>query len=189
MAVVRIPKTGETLRDTKAITDYLAGCGIEYERWTAEYPVPADAPADEILRAYAREIEELKARGGYVTADVIDVNPDTPGLGAMLAKFNREHWHDENEVRFIVAGHGLFHIHAKNGTVVAIEVEPGDLLSVPRGTWHWFDLCSDRLIRAIRLFQDMSGWTPYYTESRVEKDFQPVCFGGEYLPVSADGVS
>ena len=189
MAVVRIPKTAETLRDTKAITDYLAGCGIEYERWTAEYPVPADAPADEILRAYAKEIEELKARGGYVTADVIDVNPETPGLDAMLSKFNREHWHDENEVRFIVAGHGLFHIHAKNGTVVAIEVEPGDLLSVPGGTWHWFDLCSDRRIRAIRLFQDMSGWTPYYTESRMEKDFQPVCFGGEYLPVSADGVS
>ena len=189
MAVVRIPETAETLKDTKAITDYLAGCGIAYERWTAEHPVPSDAPADEILRAYAKEIEELKTRGGYLAADVIDVNPETPGLDVMLAKFNREHWHDEDEVRFIVAGHGLFHIHPKDGTVVAIEVEPGDLMTVPRGTWHWFDLCSDRRIRAIRLFQDVSGWTPRYTETRVEENFQPVCFGGEYLPVSAGGLS
>lgn len=183
MAVVRIPETGETLIDNKAISDYLAGRGIEYARWTADHPVSVDAPAEEILRAYAKEIEQLKEKGGYVTADVIDVNPETPGLDAMLAKFNREHWHSEDEVRFIVAGHGLFHIHPKDGPVIAIEVEAGDLMTVPRETRHWFDLCSDRRIRAIRLFQDMSGWTPYYTESQAEKDFAPVCFGGEYLPV------
>jgi len=189
MAVVRIPETGETLTDNEAIADYLAGCGIEYARWTAEHPVPADAPADEILSAYAKEIEMLKAKGGYVTADMIDVNPETPGLDTMLAKFNREHWHSEDEVRFIVAGHGLFHIHPKNGPVIAIEVEAGDLMSVPRETWHWFDLCSDRRIRAIRLFQDMSGWTPFYTESDTEKKFAPVCFGGAYLPVGAGTIS
>jgi 1,2-dihydroxy-3-keto-5-methylthiopentene dioxygenase len=94
----------------------------------------------------------------------------------MLAKFNREHWHDEDEVRFIIAGHGLFHIHATNGAVLAIEVEAGDLIRVPRGTLHWFNLCSDRRIRAIRLFQDTAGWTPHYTESRVDENFLPACF-------------
>jgi len=29
----------------------------------------------------------------------------------MLAKFNIEHTHDEDEVRYIIAGRGLFHIH------------------------------------------------------------------------------
>jgi 1,2-dihydroxy-3-keto-5-methylthiopentene dioxygenase len=95
----------------------------------------------------------------------------------MLAKFNREHWHDEDEVRFIIAGHGLFHIHPQNKPVVAIEVEAGDLIRVPRGTWHWFDLCADRRIRAIRLFQDMAGWTPNYTDSGTDQSFLPVCFG------------
>jgi 1,2-dihydroxy-3-keto-5-methylthiopentene dioxygenase len=60
---------------------------------------------------------------------------------------------------------------------VAILVEAGDLIRVPRGTLHWFDLCSDRQIRAIRLFQDMAGWTPHYSESGMAKNFQPVCFG------------
>ena len=56
----------------------------------------------------------------------------------------------------------------------AIEVEAGDLIRVPKGTHHWFDLCVDRRIRAIRLFQDMSGWTPHYTQSGADSKFQPV---------------
>ena len=63
-------------------------------------------PPRRCSRAYAREIDALKARGGYVTADVIDVKPDTPNLDMMLAKFSREHWHDEDEVRFIIEGRG-----------------------------------------------------------------------------------
>jgi len=55
---------------------------------------------------------------------------------------------------------------------------------VPRGTWHWFDLCADRDIRAIRLFQDKSGWTPHYTQSGVDQGYQPVCFGPTYVPLS-----
>ena len=182
MAIVTIPDENRTLRDRSSVADYLAGIGIDYERWDSSRSVAANAPAEEVLAAYSDEIDKLKAQGGYVTADVIDVNPQTPGLEAMLAKFNREHWHDEDEVRFIIHGRGIFHIHPREGAVVAIEVEAGDLIRVPRGTWHWFNLCDDRQIRAIRLFQDPAGWTPLYTESGVDGDYQPVCFGASYLP-------
>lgn len=182
MALVQIFDQDRTLTDKQEIAAYLATCGIDYEQWQPSHPVADDAPAEAILSAYAKEIEQLKARGGYVTADVIDVKPETSGLDEMLAKFNREHWHDEDEVRFIVAGHGLFHIHPENAPIVSIEVEAGDLIRVPRGTRHWFNLCADRRIRAIRLFQDMAGWTPHYTDSGVEQNFLPVCFGVTYLP-------
>lgn len=176
MALVTILDEDKTITDRAAIAAFLRRNGIDYEHWTAAHSVAQDAPAEEILEAYAKEIEELKARGGYVTADVIDVRPETPGLEAMLAKFSSEHWHDEDEVRFIIAGHGLFHIHTRDGQVIAIQVEAGDLIRVPRGTWHWFNLCADRRIRAIRLFQDTAGWTPLYTESGVDQRFLPVCF-------------
>ena len=185
MAVVTVLNEDKTFTEAEEITATLAGHGIDYERWTPSHPVSDNAPAEEILRAYSREIEELKLRGGYVTADVIDVTPATQGLEEMLAKFNREHWHDEDEVRFIIAGHGLFHIHAPSGAVLAIEVEAGDLIRVPKGTLHWFNLCSDRRIRAIRLFQDMGGWTPHYTESHVDENFLPVCFGLSHLSTTA----
>lgn len=184
MALVTIVDEQRTLRTPEEITSGLAQHGIDYERWQPAHPVPDDAPAEEVLRAYANEIEQLKARGGYVTADVIDVGPTTPGLEDMLAKFNREHWHDEDEVRFIIAGRGLFHIHTKTGNVLSIEVSAGDLIRVPRGTLHWFNLCADRRIRAIRLFQDTAGWTPHYTESHVDEGFMPLCFGVTHIPKS-----
>lgn len=177
MAILSIPDEKRRLTDPSEIAGHLKTAGIEYERWdTGELRVAQDASQEEILAAYADEIEELKVSGGYVTADVIDVDPDTPGLEAMLAKFNKEHWHDEDEVRYIVKGHGLFHIAPENGDVMAIEMEAGDLIRVPRGTHHWFDLCADRTVRAIRLFQDPSGWTPHYTDSRNEEGYVPLCF-------------
>jgi len=184
MAIVRIPDENRTLREMKDVQSYLASIQINYERWGTNRPVAPDAPAEEILAAYATQIQALKERGGYVTADVIDVTPATPNLDTMLAKFNREHWHDEDEVRFIIRGRGLFHIHRSPGPLTAVEVEAGDLLCVPRGTRHWFDLCGDRTIRAIRLFQDASGWTPHYTDSGVDRNYEPVCLGTSYLPSS-----
>ena len=181
MAAIKIPADNVTITDTSAVTAFLAARGIDYQRWTPKHSIDADAPAEAVLSAYAEEIDGLKAQGGYRTADVIDVKPGTPNLDAMLAKFNREHWHDEDEVRFIIEGRGLFHIHPTGEAVFAIEVEAGDLIRVPRGTHHWFDLCGDRRIRAIRLFQDVSGWTPHYTDTGVDKGFEPVCFGPSYL--------
>jgi 1,2-dihydroxy-3-keto-5-methylthiopentene dioxygenase len=184
MAVVRFPDEGRVVTDETAVRQTLARVGIDYERWQPAHPVPDGAPAEEVLAAYAAEIDRLKESGGYVTADVIDVSAQTPNLDAMLARFRKEHWHDEDEVRFIVEGRGLFHVHPADGPVFAIEVEAGDLIRVPRGTHHWFDLCADRRIRAIRLFQDSSGWTPHYTNSGVDQEFQPVCFGPIYLPAA-----
>ena len=180
MALVKIPSEGRTLESEDAVRAHLAGCGIDYVR-VADAVVSSDVPADALLARLAPLIDDLKAKGGYVTADVIDVSPATPGLDVMLARFNTEHWHDEDEVRLIVEGRGLFHVHPAGQPVFAIEVEAGDLIRVPRGTHHWFDLCGDRRIRAIRLFQDPSGWTPHYTQSGTDRDFQPVCFGPAYI--------
>jgi 1,2-dihydroxy-3-keto-5-methylthiopentene dioxygenase len=181
MAVLRIPEENRRIQGQGPVAEYLGSIGIDYAIWEPSRPVSENAPQDEILEAYAVEVEKLKAGGGYVTADVISVNPQTPNLDAMLAKFSREHWHDEDEVRFIIQGRGLFHINPKTSPVVAIEVEAGDLIRVPRGTLHWFDLCSDKQIRAIRLFQDPSGWTPQYTDSGVNDKFEAVCFGRAHV--------
>lgn len=187
MATVTIPDKNEVISGFDQVRDCLAAIGIQYEQWKADIETGMDAPPDQILEAYSSEIERLKKDGGYVTADVIDVRPDTPGLEAMLAKFNREHWHDEDEVRFIIQGRGLFHVRPPMGPVLAIEVQEGDLIRVPRGTWHWFNLCSDRRVRAIRLFQDPAGWAPLYTDSQADTRYEPVCLGTSYIPRSQTG--
>ncbi len=177
MATIRIPEQRRTIDNAEDISAFIAPFGMTYQRWPLEDRVDPDASADEILAAYAPEIDELKRSGGYVTADVIDVKPDTPGLDAMLNRFNKEHRHSEDEVRFIVKGAGLFHIHPDNGPVFSITVQAGDLITVPCGMRHWFDLCAERRIRAIRLFQDISGWTPEYVADGAHVDFAPLCWG------------
>ena len=161
MALVKIPAEGRTVEGESNVREYLSGAGIDYQV-VPVIPLSSSAPASEVLEGYAEALEELKARGGYTTADVIDVKAETPGLDAMLARFNSEHWHDEDEVRLILEGRGLFHIHPESGP--------------------WFDLCGERRIRAIRLFQNPAGWTPHYTGSGVDAGFQPVCFGPAYFP-------
>src|SRR5882762_10049540 len=155
--MLKIPDENRSLREPEEVREYLAAMGIDYERWQLPADLPADASAEQVLSAYGEQIEKLKRQGGYVTADVIDVNADTPGLDAMLARFNIEHTHDEDEVRYIIDGRGLFHIHPAKGPVVAIEVEAGDLIRVPRGTLHW-------------------------TSSGVDRNYEPVCWGPRYIP-------
>ena len=179
MAVVRVPAEEKTLHDEQSIRAELSTMGVEYERWDLSR-VPDDSTAATVLAAYASEIDEMKRLGGYTTADVIDVNAETPGLETMLARFDKEHTHDEDEVRFILSGRGVFFLHV-HGRVASVEVGPGDMLRVPRGTTHWFTLCEDRRIRAIRWFQDTAGWTPHYTESGVDQGYQPLCFGPIYF--------
>jgi 1,2-dihydroxy-3-keto-5-methylthiopentene dioxygenase len=182
MARIRIQDESREIADPQEIREFLRPFGIWYEQWEVAGRIGPEATNDEILAAYAPEIERLKEAGGFVTADVINVNPDTPGLDGMLAKFSKEHTHSEDEVRFTVAGGGVFHIHPEGGPVFAVQVESGDLINVPAGTQHWFDLCSDRTIRCIRLFQDVSGWTPHYVENGVHERFTPICLGPNYLP-------
>jgi 1,2-dihydroxy-3-keto-5-methylthiopentene dioxygenase len=182
MAAILIPDENRSLTSADEIRAFLAPHNIKYERWPLEERVHPDADQDAILAAYAPEIDALKAEGGYVTADVINVTPETPGLDAMIQKFASEHTHSEDEVRFILKGRGLFHIHPLTGPIFAIQVEAGDLINVPAHTHHWFHLCADRTIRAIRLFRDKSGWTPHYVADGRHTDYMPVCLGPHQIP-------
>lgn len=186
MASITIHDENRQINDPQAIREYLEPYGIWYEKWEVEGRIGVDATNEEILTAYAPEIDRLKERGGYVTADVINVNPETPNLDALLAKFDKEHTHSEDEVRFTVKGKGVFHIHPPEGPVFSVLVESGDLINVPAMMKHWFTLCDDRAIRCIRLFEDPAGWTPEYIDAGVHEKYSPLCWGPNYIPKAGD---
>src|SRR4051812_50082056 len=101
MASVRIPDENRTLTDQDEVTRYLSKLGIDYERWPGDERVPAQATPEEVLAAFAPEIEQLKGRGGDVTADVIDVTAQTPNPGGMVGKVRTQHRAHEGEGGFI----------------------------------------------------------------------------------------
>ena len=57
MAVVSVPRQGRRLDAPTDVVAFLAGEGIEHERWTPAHPLAATASAEEVLAAYDAEIE------------------------------------------------------------------------------------------------------------------------------------
>jgi len=182
MASVYIPSQSRTIDEPAEISAFLKPFGIWFEQWPVEGRLKPSATDQDILAEYAPEIEKIKQMGGYVTADVINVHAETPNVDAMLQKFNKEHTHSEDEVRFTVSGKGIFHLHPDAGPVFGVTVQSGDMINVPCGMKHWFNLCEDRHIRCIRFFEDSAGWTPSYVDEPVHSEFSPMCFGGSYVP-------
>ena len=181
MAIVTIPDENRHLDDVAQISAFLEQHGLWYERWDLTRLPSIDASQETILDCYKEEIEGLNKRGRFTTADVINVKPNTPGLEAMLLKFSPEHTHSEDEVRFVVHGRGVFHINPENGPVFSVEMESGDLINVPAGTRHWFNLCEERMIVTIRLFQGTTGWAPHYVDDSKHLKYVPVCLGPKPL--------
>jgi 1,2-dihydroxy-3-keto-5-methylthiopentene dioxygenase len=73
-------------------------------------------------------------------------------------------------VRFFVEGQGLFSIH-KEGRVFSVLCEKGDLIAVPDGTPHWFDMGPQPRFTAIRLFTNTEGWVARPTQSDIASRF------------------
>jgi 1,2-dihydroxy-3-keto-5-methylthiopentene dioxygenase len=177
MAEVRIRETDRVLSDPEEIASFVGDHGLEYEVWdiskwrqTDREALEGETDEEQILEVFADEIEELGARGGYASADVVALSGETPNLDDLLAKFDREHHHTEDEVRFVVDGRGVFTIHAEDDTIFDVEVHPGDLLVVPEGTRHWFTLCDDRQIQCIRVFTSTDGWVAHYDREEAAPD-------------------
>lgn len=174
MAILTIPDKQQVLDQPEDIRAYLNARGVIYEQWQAAIPLADDASQEDVLAAYAHQLEPYMSANGYRTADVIQVNPDTPNIEALRAKFLSEHTHTEDEVRFFVAGEGMFWFNMGEGEdVFCVTCQAGDLISVPANTRHWFDMGPKRRVKAIRMFIDMSGWTPHYTGSGVDERYNP----------------
>ena len=89
---------------------------------------------------------------------------------AARSKFLAEHRHAEDEVRLFVAGRACFYLHLEP-EVFAVVCESGDLLTVPAGTRHWFDMGSDPEFAAIRFFEQPDGWIGDFTGDLIGERF------------------
>lgn len=152
------------------ISATLAHVGVRFERWQANAAIAPGASQEQVIAAYRQDIDKLMAEGGYVTVDVISLDRDHPQKAELRAKFLDEHRHAEDEVRFFVAGRGLFSLHIED-KVYAVLCEKNDLISVPAGTTHWFDMGEQPHFVAIRLFNNPEGWVAHFTGSDIAEQF------------------
>ena len=173
MPKLYIASSEKTITDFEEIKSLLASHKIMIDQWEANTPLSNDADQETILEAYAHELKPYMEANGFKTADVINVNPDTPNIGALREKFMKEHIHTEDEIRFFVDGEGIFWFHLDNGEVLGVTCSAGDFMAVPKNYKHWFDLAPKYFVKAIRIFTDMEGWVPHYTDSGIDARYNP----------------
>ncbi|NBS16344.1 MAG: cupin [Gammaproteobacteria bacterium] len=164
------PKAPEWVRDPLEIAEKLSHIGVLFERWEARQPLSDHASEEEVITAYQQAIDHLKDLYGFQSVDVVSLKPDHPDREALRAKFLNEHTHDEFEVRFFVEGRGLFALHHED-RVFLVLCEKGDLLSVPDGVRHWFDMGIEPDFKCIRLFTNPEGWVANFTGDPIADRF------------------
>ncbi|AZB42533.1 cupin domain-containing protein [Bacillus sp. FJAT-42376] len=175
MATIYFQRTGERISDQDQVAAFLEQQEVIYENWDIQklpghleekYDL-SDEEKDEILEVFKGEITDISKRRGYQAQDIISLSDKTPNLDELLKNFQQEHHHTDDEVRFIVSGHGVFIIQAKDGSFFNVELVPGDLISVPENIRHYFTLQEDRKVVAVRIFVTKEGWVPIYDKEEL----------------------
>jgi 1,2-dihydroxy-3-keto-5-methylthiopentene dioxygenase len=159
-------------REASAIAERLAGYGVRFGRW----PLRSVPAGGDVMATYAPEIARLTAEGGYASVDVVRMAPDASDpewpakAAAARAKFLAEHTHAEDEVRFFAEGSALFYLRFGDD-VAMVLCEAGDVISVPAGTRHWFDMGTAPSFCAVRFFGRPDGWVATFTGDDVATRF------------------
>jgi 1,2-dihydroxy-3-keto-5-methylthiopentene dioxygenase len=175
MATIRIHGSNEVIEDQVKVAEFLNSNEVIYEQWDiSKLPSElrenfqlSDEQKNNVLQAFDVEIKNISERRGYKTADVIALSELTPNLDQLLQNFQKEHHHTDDEVRLIVSGHGVFIIQGKDGVFFDVNLNPGDLISVPENVRHFFTLQEDRQVVAVRIFVTPEGWVPIYVSDEV----------------------
>ncbi|GLI05486.1 acireductone dioxygenase [Paenibacillus tyrfis] len=167
MAEIRIRNTNERISGEANVKAFLDKQEVLYEHWNAD-KLPAelqgkfsltDEEKSQILVTFDEEIRDLASRRGYQTWDIVALSDATPNLDELLKKFEQVHTHTEDEVRAITAGKGIFIIKGTDDVgYFDVELEAGDVISVPEHKPHFFTLMENRQIVAVRLFIETEGW-------------------------------
>ncbi len=173
MAQIRIRNTNQRIANQQDVKTFLNQQEVVFEKWDmSKLPTElrekfalSDEDKSNILSTYDHEIKDLATRRGYEIWDVISLSDATPNIEELLKKFENVHTHTEDEIRAIVAGQGIFIIKGKGDVgYFDVELEAGDVISVPENTNHFFTLMENRKIVAVRLFIEKDGWIAHNVE-------------------------
>src|SRR5690606_36022692 len=104
----------KVLTHLEDIAATLTEVGVRFERWQAATQVQPGASQEEVIAAYRPQIDQLMNERGYRSVDVVSLDRKHPQKDELRARFLDEHRHSEDEVRFFVAGRGLFSLHIED---------------------------------------------------------------------------
>lgn len=109
-------------------------------------------------------LDDIAKDRGYKNRDQVELNlasfnNDIDAYNAKMKVFYAEHYHDDEEIRYIVDGEGYFDVRDKDDCWIRTKLNKYDLLVLPAGIYHRFTLTDEKkYVKAIRLFKDEPKW-------------------------------
>ena len=168
--------SGDVLTDVSHIQSILAPLHVQLKDWPTNDSAHdllnkaqlSEEEKERVAKAHDHYFAQLQETENYQSRDLIVLHPDVPNLDVLLEKFARIHTHDDDEVRYIVDGEGIFGFVLPSEEQVLLTVEAGEYINVPKDTEHWFVLTETKRIKALRYFTTTEGWTPVYTDRPIQ---------------------
>ncbi|MHB1779972.1 1,2-dihydroxy-3-keto-5-methylthiopentene dioxygenase [Acidithiobacillus sp.] len=177
MATLQYAEAAQRVTDAAQIAATLAPLGVTLQAipltgagaaaLLAQPQLAAEAQVA-LLAALDDVFQRLQREKGYQERDLVVLYPGHPQLPELTARFHRVHTHDDEEVRYIVDGEGVFGFVLEDGAQVELTVQAGDYIHVPADVEHWFRLNDAQRIKAVRYFSARGGWTPHYTDRALQ---------------------
>lgn len=163
-----LSESGERLDGIEAIAGTLAPLSIAVGHDPDPLPVSilplltvADPTAEQreaILTSLDERLERLRILEPLVSRDLLNLHPEAPGTAEHLRRFSGFHTHDDDEGRYVVSGECRFGFVLPGGPQLRLTLHPGDVLRIPAGTEHWFQLTALGQLKAVRLFSHVDDW-------------------------------
>lgn len=110
------------------------------------------------------QLNEIASKRDYKNRDEIvlnlaSFNNDIDAFNAKMAMFYKEHYHEDEEIRYIMDGEGYFDVRSADDKWIRAKLNKNDMLILPAGIYHRFTLSSgQRYVKAMRLFKDEPKW-------------------------------
>ncbi|KTC63503.1 acireductone dioxygenase [Pseudomonas fluorescens ABAC62] len=143
----------------------LAEHGVRFERWQPG-PVEKGASDAQMIAACQPQLDAL----GYCDVAVFSVTSEHQQKDELRARFLDEHRYSEDQARFFIAGQGLSSLHIGD-YVYVVRCEKNDLLVIPAGVAHWFDIGENPHLVTLHLFNSAQGAVPAFTGDAIARRF------------------
>lgn len=103
------------------------------------------------LDKWETQVQQISKEEKFTTVGV----PETPEK-----ELSVEHSHSGDEVRLLLEGSAFFLVRVGEAEeIVHVDIQAGDMISIPAGTWHRFGPKDEKSYKSVRFYHDKSSWT------------------------------
>jgi len=135
----------------------------------------------------APKLARIRAERRYNNFDVVELHPDKlPNYDAKIKMFFEEHLHEDEEIRFVLAGQGYFDCRDDEDRWIRIFVKQHDMIVLPAGMYHRFTLDTHNYIHVMRLFQDEPRWVAHNRSAEADAKPSRSTFLGKRKQIQED---